>query len=341
MPPKIKVAVIGGGFSNERDISLMTAEQIAAALPADKYDVSLIEITPEKVWLLRDDFKQLEEAGLGSELIALDPKNPALKNSADVVFIALHGKFGEDGRIQAIFDLLEIPYTGSGVLASALGMNKAKCQEVLKHYELNIPKFLILANQPDIDELDKIISETLRYPAVIKPNESGSSVGVNIVKDKEQLATAVTAAFIEDKNVMIQEYISGRELSCPVMGNSADNELLALPVAEIVVNGEEFYDYQAKYFSASTEHLCPAPLSEELTQEVQKQAKIAHLALGCDGLSRSDFILHDDKLYFLEINTIPGQTPASISPHAAKAAGIGFEEFIERQIELALKKAKS
>jgi len=338
MSPKIKVAVIGGGFSNERDISIMTAEQIAAALPADKYDVSLIEITPEKVWLLRDDFKQLSDSVGSTELVALDPKNPALKNSADVIFIALHGKFGEDGRIQAIFDLLEIPYTGSGVLASALGMNKAKCQEVLKHYQLNIPKYLVLTNEPNIEELDIIISETLKYPAVVKPNESGSSVGVSIVKNKEQLTAAVIAAFAEDKNVMIQEYISGRELSCPVMGNSADNELLALPVAEIVVNEQEFYDYQAKYFSTSTEHLCPAPLSEELTKEVQKQSKIAHLALGCDGLSRSDFILHDDKLYFLEINTIPGQTPASISPHAAKAAGISFEEFIEKQIKLALKK---
>jgi D-alanine-D-alanine ligase len=221
-------------------------------------------------------------------------------------------------------------------------MNKAKCQEVLKHYQLNIPQYLMLASQPDFDELDKVISETINYPVVIKPNESGSSVGVSIIKDKNGLNEAVTAAFNEDRTVMIQKYIAGRELSCPVMGNSADNELIAFPVAEIVVHEQQFYDYQAKYFSAATEHLCPAPLSKELTAEIQKQSKVAHLALGCDGLTRSDFILRDDnKLYFLEINTIPGQTPASISPHCAKAMGINFTEFIERQLELALRKTKS
>lgn len=337
MNGKIKVAVIGGGFSNERDISLMTAQQIAAALPADKYEVSLIEITPEKSWLLRDDFQQITDAGAGTELLALDPKNPALKNSADVVFIALHGKFGEDGRIQAIFDLLEIPYTGSGVLASALGMNKAKCQEVLKHYQLNIPQYLILTSQPDIDELDNIISETIKYPVVVKPNESGSSVGISIAKNKEQLTAAVAAAFAEDRTVMIQEYISGRELTCAVLGNSADNALEALPPIEIIAHAD-FFDYQTKYFSQSTEEICPAAISEQLTEQIQKQAQVAHLALGCDGLTRSDFILRDNKLYFLEINTIPGQTQASLSPKAAKAAGMSFAEFIEKQLALALKK---
>lgn len=340
MNERIKVAVIGGGYSNERDISLMTAEQIAAALPADKYDVSLIEITPEKVWLLRDDFKQLTAEQTGTELVALDPKDPSLKNSADVVFIALHGKFGEDGRIQAIFDMLEIPYTGSGVLASALGMNKAKCQEILKHYQINIPKFLLLNNLPDLYELDAIINETIKYPAVVKPNESGSSVGISIVKDKEQLEKAIVEAFTHDSKVMIQQFIKGRELTCAVLGNSVDNELQALPPIEIVAHAE-FFDYQAKYFSQDTEEICPAPISRELTVEIQKQAKMAHLALGCDGLSRSDFIMKDDKLYFIEINTIPGQTSASLSPKAAKAAGLSFPEFIEKQIQLALKKAKS
>jgi len=340
MNEKIKVAVIGGGFSNERDISLMTAQQIAAALPADKYDVSLIEITPEKVWLLRDDFKQLSEAGSGAELIALDPQNPTLRNAADVVFIALHGKFGEDGRIQAIFDMLDIPYTGSGVLASALGMNKAKCQEILKHYELNIPPYLLLTKLPDINELDKIINETIKYPAVVKPNESGSSVGISIAKNKEQLDGAVTAAFKEDSSVMIQQYVAGRELTCAVMGNSTDNELEALPPIEIIAHAD-FFDYQTKYFSESTEEICPADISPELTTEIQKQSKVSHLALGCDGLTRSDFILNDGNLYFLEINTIPGQTAASLSPKAARAAGLSFTQFIEKQIGLALKKARS
>lgn len=341
MSQKIRVTIVGGGFSNERKISLLTAQQIAMTLPKEKFDVSLIEITPEKTWLLRNDIKQLETETAGNEIIALDPKNSSLKEGIDVVFIALHGKFGEDGRIQAIFDLLEIPYTGSGVMASALGMNKIKCLEILNSYGILIPKFLAINKKMEsTKELDELIAASFGYPCVIKPNESGSSIGISIVHNKDGLKQALDAAFNEDRIVIAQEFIKGRELACAVLGNSLDTDISALPPVEIIAHGSEFFDYQAKYFSKQTEEICPAPISEEITSQIKDLSIKIHKILGCDGLSRSDFILQNGQLYFLEINTIPGQTQASLSPKAALAAGISFEEFVLRQIDLAIKKFK-
>lgn len=341
---KTKIAIIGGGFSNEREISLLTAAEIAAALPSDKYDVKLVEITPEKNWVLKSGFAATDNAEPTESVSIIKQAELMLHEQlqdTDVVFIALHGKYGEDGRVQAVFDLLGIPYTGSGVLASALAMNKVKCLEILSHYDFKIPKFLaITQSMRDIAELDKLISASFGYPCIIKPNESGSSVGISLVRNSEQLAEAVGCAFGEDDIIIAQEYINGRELTCAVMGNCHD-ELMALPPVEIKQHEAEFFDYQTKYFTDSTEEICPAQISVELTEQIKNQAKEAHRILGCDGLTRSDFILRGNDLYFLETNTIPGQTSHSISPKAAKVHGWTFSEFIEQQIALALKNKRS
>jgi D-alanine-D-alanine ligase len=321
MKKKIKVAVLSGGISNERGVSLKTAAQIAKALPKDKYQVSVLDIPKNENKALKVLAKKL------------DPKK------IDVAFIALHGRFGEDGKIQGILDVLKIPYTGSGVLASALGMDKIQCSNILKNVGILIPEFLVLHNLQEMNIQARELEEIIGFPCVVKPNESGSSIGVTIVKDPMKLKRAVQEAFHEDKTVIVQKYIKGRELTCGVLGNNGRTELRALPVIEIIAHDAEFFDYQTKYFSNTVEEICPAKINQKIAQRVQTLSKKIHETLGCDGLTRSDFILSkDNRLYFLEINTIPGQTEASLCPKEARAAGIPFGQFLEMQIELALVK---
>jgi len=318
MSKKINIAIIGGGFSSEREISLKTSRQIAAVLPTDKYKVSFIDIDKKNNWLKK------------------------ITKKIDVAFIALHGKFGEDGKIQAILDSFQIPYTGSGVLASALGMNKIKCLEFIKKRGINVPSSVVLRKREDIKNglLNECIRKNIKYPCVVKPNESGSSVGIAIVGNPAELKKAVNKAFKEDAAVIIEEYIRGRELTCGVLGNTGKTSLLVLPLVEIIVHGSNFFDYKEKYFSKTVEEICPAKIDKKTTDEVKKIAKLIHEALGCDGLTRSDFILSEknNKIYFLEINTIPGQTAASLCPKEASALGWTFQEFVEKQIKLALVK---
>jgi D-alanine-D-alanine ligase len=321
MQNKIKIAVLAGGISNEREVSLKTAAQIAKALPKDKYQVSVLEI-------LKDEKKVL---GVLSQKLS--------RQKIDVAFIALHGRFGEDGKIQAILDLLKIPYTGSGVLASSLGMDKVQCSHILENVRILIPKFITLYNSRDIKSAINRIRKEIGYPCVVKPNESGSSIGVTIVKNSQNIKKAIQDAFKEDKTVIVQKYIQGRELTCGVMGNTGRTELKVLPVVEIIAHGAEFFDYQTKYFSNTVEEVCPAKINATLSKKIQELSKKIHATVGCDGLTRSDFILSKGgKLYFLEINTIPGQTEASLCPKEAKAAGIPFGKFLEMQIQLALEK---
>lgn len=308
-----------GGTSNEREVSLWSGGQVISNLSQDLYEVSKIEITTDGKWLLNN-----------KTFLTIFPDRD-LKQRFDVIFIALHGAFGEDGKVQAILDTLQIPYTGSGVLASALGMNKAKTMELLMSHKVRMPRTISLQKDNEMP--------TITFPCVVKPNTAGSSVGVSIVKNKKELNPALHKAFKEDKIALIQEYIEGRELTCAVAGNSSDNNLIALPPIEIVSPGT-FFDYKAKYLSKKTREICPAPIDKKISAELISLSKKVHLALGCDGLTRSDFILSkkNNKLYFLEINTIPGLTEASLCPKAAKAAGMSFPEFLDKQIKLALLK---
>lgn len=318
MGKKINIAIIGGGFSSEREISLKTSRQVAAVLPTDKYKVSFINIGKKNNWLKK------------------------ITKKIDVAFIALHGKFGEDGKIQAILDYFQIPYTGSGVLASALGMNKIKCLEFIKKQGIRVPRSVILGKREaiKIGSLNKCIKKDIGYPCVVKPNESGSSVGIAIVKNSAELKKAIKRAFKEDETLIIEEYIRGRELTCGVLGNTGKTKLSVLPPIEIIIHSSKFFDYKEKYFSKTVEEICPAEIGRETTNEVEKIAKLIHEALGCNGLTRSDFILSEknNKIYFLEINTIPGQTKTSLCPKEAKALGWTFQEFVEKQIKLALVK---
>ncbi len=310
---KLKVTIICGGFSNERDISLKSGMNITNVLSPDKYEVSMLELGDDREWHKNND--QFN------------------KQSVDIAFIALHGKYGEDGTVQSILDNLNIPYTGSNAKVSRLAMDKKATIQEAQSIGVLTPQSIVIEkdNQSKIEEVS--------FPCVVKPNESGSSIGVSIVQSKDQLAAALDSAFKEDERVLIEQYIKGREFTCAVLGNSADSDLLAFPVVEIITHDEEFFDYEAKYNSKTVEEICPAQIDKLASDEIQNLSKKIHEHLGCDGLTRSDFIISDDgSIYFLEINTIPGMTQVSLAPKEAAAVGMSLSEFFEKQIELALQK---
>lgn len=328
---KIRVAVLCGGMSSERDISIQTGRQVADALSTDRYTVSIVSIDAEGRWFLESGTLSSEEKHSTDAL--------SLSKLVDVVFIALHGKFGEDGTVQAILEKVNIPYTGSGVVASALGMNKSKCSEVVKNVSVPVPEFFLAREKDDTRLVLENIENTFGFPCVVKPNASRSSVGISIAHNANDVAMSLKKAWREDEAAIVQQYIPGREFSCGVMGNTEQTEIESLPVVEITPKSSEFFDYGAKYTPNASEEVCPALLPKEVSNSIQRFSILAHTTLGCDGLTRSDFRLDPEgNIFFLEINTIPGQTKTSLCPKEATAAGMTFPEFLEKQILLALRK---
>ncbi len=316
MKKKLQITVLFGGFSNERDISLLSGNQVFKALDREKYSVKKIDVSKTTVLKL-----------------------PTLLKGTDVVFIALHGTFGEDGHIQGILDTLGIPYTGSGLMASALCMDKYRSMSVVESVGLTLPKSLLLScmHLEAFTETEAIIKKYFDYPVFVKPNNSGSSMGAGIAKNKKELEVRLKDAFSHDSSVVVQEVITGRELTCAVVGNSG-GDVFALPPAEIPLK-KGFFDRKVKY-SADTVEICPAELSSKLTNQIQDLAIEAHTALGCAGVTRTDFILKESTFYYLETNTIPGLTEHSLTPKEAKAAGYTFQKYLDLQVELALEKKK-
>lgn len=349
LPPnkKLRVAVICGGISSEREVSLKSGKQVLSHLDTSLYETHLVEIAADGQWLLaaeKNEPLQIDVAqpadqqflSASSQGLSLAPQSRPF----DVAFIALHGAYGEDGRVQALLDLLKIPYTGSGVLASSLCMNKGLTLKLVEGFGVAVPHSFTLYRRSSrsTQEVDARILRELQYPCIIKPNASGSSMGISPVRSSEMLAEALEKAFHEDEVILVQEYIKGRELTCGVLGNaSVGGETTVLPPVEIVLNGE-FFDYDAKYVSTETKEICPALLEESQMTEVKRLAEQIHIGIGCDGLTRTDFILRDETYYFLETNTIPGLTEQSLCPKEAAAAGMTFGEFLGKQIELAREK---
>lgn len=340
MSTKIHIAILAGGMSSEYEVSLRSGKEVVHNLPSEKYSIELVEITKTGKFLLNSQ-RLTDRSGKEETLVVVDQQagitKPDLQNY-DVVFNALHGQFGEDGHIQAFLDVIGVAYTGSGVLASALGMDKEKTNQLVSGAGVKVPKSLLINKESGTDKVIKTIAKRFGFPCVVKPNQSGSSVGISIVKDEKDLQKALRVGFGEDAILQIQEYISGRELTCGVLGNSGQTELEALPLVEIIPD-KEFFDYEAKYHDKATQEICPAEVTGEIVEQVQGVAKQVHELLGCDGLTRSDFILSDSgELYFLEINTSPGMTQASLCPKEALAAGYTFAEFLDRIVELALQR---
>lgn len=307
----MKIGVLYGGTSSEREVSLSSGKGIIEALKKKNHDVTGI------------DFKGTK-----------DCLQKIMNVDVDIFFIGLHGRLGEDGRIQGLLDLLNIPYVGSNVLGSALAMDKMKSKKMFQLNGIRVAKEKVVEKY-SFDEAQ--FSHSLTYPVVVKPNHEGSTIGLTIAQNEAELMTGIKAAFNHDDVVLIEEFISGKEVTIAVMGNKGN--VKALPIVEIVPKNA-YYDYESKYAPGMSEHIVPARLSDEVTKLLQEQAVLAHESLGCDIYSRVDFIVpHDGSLpVVLEVNTLPGMTPTSLYPDAAREIGLSYDEMIEALVELSLKK---
>ncbi|MFH2064769.1 MAG: D-alanine--D-alanine ligase [Pseudomonadota bacterium] len=308
---RLKVALLSGGTSSERDVSLKSGDGVFDALDKNRYQISRFDPKYDLGKLVADAEK------------------------IDIALIILHGPNGEDGTIQGLLDLLNVPYQGTGVLGSALAMNKTASKQLYKHAGLMVPHFTII-NKNEAVNPKEIVGE-IGLPVVIKPVKGGSSIGMSIVRDENDLLAAIQVAFQCDDTVLAEQYISGMEVTGAVLGNQ---EVIPLPVVEIIPNeAYDFFNYSAKYTPGATNEICPARLDERLTQRVQECARIAHKALFCDDYSRTDMIVVGEDIYVLETNTIPGMTPTSLLPLAAKTAGISFGQLLDRLIDLSLERS--
>jgi D-alanine-D-alanine ligase len=320
---KIPLLLILGGSSSERTVSLKTGHQVYKAINKNKYSVDLVDGATES---------RLKKISGSKPYLPYDKFILNCQEKPQLAFIALHGKHGEDGEIQAFLDRQKIRYTFSGVKASKDSMDKEIAKSIYRQHELPVAPDFILSKDDCLNQ--KLIIKTLGLPIVCKPANEGSSYGITIVRDPGQLEKATANAFKFDKKVIIEKYIDGREITVAVLGN---NHPKALPPIEIILKKTDFFDYNAKYKVGASEEICPAKIPKKITQKSQKIAIEAHRALGCRGVSRSDFIFDRDlRIYLLETNTIPGMTPTSLLPKAATAAGYSFEALIQKILDLAL-----
>ena len=357
---KIRVGVLAGGASAERQISLASGLQIAEQLPKDRYEVVMLDplalmahnpaLTDEQRALAQrlstgghapealpdrdrelpaqmQDTMHRASSALASASSALSPTGGGI----DVAFIALHGPWGEDGKIQGVLETFGIPYTGSGVLASALAMDKVMAKSVLAANGIDVPLGVVVTRETD--------RPTIAPPAVVKPVENGSSVGVTMVDDVAGYPAAIAEALRYDRRALVEERITGIELTVGVIG--PDDELQALPVIEIVPK-RAFFDYRAKYDSGASDEICPARVPDPVAKRAQALAVRAHRALGCRAISRLDLIWSPvtDRMVVLEVNTMPGMTANSLVPKAARVAGISFPDLVERLVGWALAAAE-
>lgn len=312
----VNVAVIYGGKSKEREVSLKSGRGISDALKRKGCNVVEIDYTSK-------DFISL------------------LNNGIDVVYIALHGRYGEDGRIQGLLDMLEIPYVGSGVLASALAMNKAKSKRIFEYYGIRIAKDVIVRLEDDLWLVTANINTKFTYPLVVKPNQEGSTIGLSIVNDKEELEQAIKNALTFDNEILIEEYIDGMEVTVAIL--EADEKIEALPIIEIIPNKNKYYDYESKYAPGGSDHIIPARIDSKTEKVVKEWAVNAHKLLGCETFSRVDFIIPRDGTdpVILEVNTLPGMTETSLYPDAARSVGISYEDIVYKFVTESLKKQKN
>ncbi len=344
----MKIVVLCGGLSVERDVSLSSGSLICGALRARGHQAVLVDMyfglepVPDSLESLFEALPPLAEVRVPeqapdlNEVHAARPwKSPSLIGRgvlelcqlADVVFLGLHGACGEDGRIQAALDLLGVPYTGSGHLASALAMDKALTKSLAAAAGLRTPESRVV--EYDAADIARLSGE-FRLPCVVKPVDSGSSVGVSIPETKDEMARALEENLSLGR-VLVEDYIRGREIDVAVL------EDRALPPIEIIPR-EGFYDYRSKYQAGATEEICPAPVDDATDARLREAALKAHRCLGLKDYSRADFMLDEaGEIWFLEINTLPGMTPTSLLPQEAAAAGVDYESLCQRLVELAMK----
>jgi len=353
MNKKIRVGLIFGGKSAEHEVSLLSAKNILDAIDNHKYEVWLIGIEKTGKWylleepdfLLNESDPKLIKLNIGKErevvfvpqgegeLVSL--MNEKFKLKLDVVFPILHGPFGEDGTMQGLFKLINVPYVGAGVLGSAIGMDKDVMKRLLRDAGIPIATFLVFKKGERIDF--GLVRRELGLPVFIKSSNLGSSVGISKVNNKREFERAVNNAFLYDTKILIEELIKGREIECSVLGNQSPR---ASVPGEIILNHDEFYSYEAKYVDEKGVSLMiPADISSEEAGKVQDLAIKAFKVLECEEMGRVDFFLKDDgELIVIEINTIPGFTKNSMYPRLWEASGIKYHELIDQLIGLAIER---
>lgn len=316
--PKLHVAIISGGISAEREVSLRSGAEIKRHLDPNKYEVTDYDPATDILRLVKD----------------------AMDGKIDIAFIILHGRGGEDGTIQGLLELLKIPYTGSGVFASSAAMDKTKSKQLYRQAGMAVAKDAIINKDNSVDEIEVAVAG-LTYPLFIKPNKEGSSFGAGIARTKDQVVEAIKRALEFDDTVLAEEYIDGTEITGAVLGNKKAE---ALPLIEIVPAAHnEFFNYEAKY-DGSTKEICPARVNEEIAKRARDIACKAHGLLGCRGFSRTDMIIPrdperyggKDTIIVIETNTLPGMTSESLFPKAAKEHGLDFPALLDVLIKLAL-----
>lgn len=325
---KIHVAVLMGGVSSEHDVSLRSGAKVVEALDPRHYRVSPITIRKDGTWIC--DGRALDVC----EGLAF------LKNErVDCAFLALHGPFGEDGRIQGTLDLLGIPYIGSGCGASAIAMDKVRTKALAEHAGISVAPQRVIRRpewRADPAAWTSRVADELGFPCVVKDPCQGSSLHMAIPAGADAFRDAMNQLFGHTAWLMIERYLEGRELTCGVLDVEPGKPAVALPVTEIRPVTAAFFDYVAKYTPGATQEITPAPISESATRKVQAMAVRVHEAVGCRGLSRSDMILVGDEPIFIEINTIPGMTETSLYPQAAAGYGLSFSELVHRLVQRAL-----
>lgn len=348
---KLKLGVIFGGMSTENEVSCISGVSVIKNLNKDKYDIFPIYIDKNGKWFEIQNLEENEKLGEG-----LKDKNPidnimGFLKTLDVVFPVLHGLYGEDGTIQGVFELLQIPYVGCGVLASSVGMDKVYTKVIFDKAKINQTKYVYIRKYNDnyiyidrefnekilkIEEVSSMTMEKLKFPMFVKPSNSGSSVGISKVDTKEELEKAINEASKFDKKILIEEGINGREVECAVLGNE---DVISSSVGEIKA-ADEFYSYDAKYNNQESKTLIPADISEEKSEEIRKLAIKAFKAIDGKGLSRVDFFIENgtETVYINEINTLPGFTSISMYPKLFDHVGIGYTELLDKLVELALER---
>lgn len=317
----IRVGVLRGGISSEHEVSLKTGESVLNNMPK-KYSVKDIFINKEGDWHL--DGKHVY--------------HERVFRNIDIVFNALHGEYGEDGKVQRLLEAHGIPYTGSSVMSSSVGMNKILARQMFKKAGLKIPRGIELFSREGLLNAAEKIFRDIAPPWVIKYPSGGSSVGVFIARAFDDLTNALRSGFSMGNRILAEEYISGREATCGIIDDFRNEKYYALPVIEIIPPSRSgFFSYDAKY-GGETKELCPSNFDLSVKKEIEAMAKLAHTSIWARHYSRSDFIVSKKGIYILEINTLPGLTEESLVPKALAAVGSSYKEFLDHLIKLALKK---
>jgi D-alanine-D-alanine ligase len=330
---KLKIAVICGGNSSEREVSLLCGQNVFNNLDKEKYNVYHLEVSQNLAWFDKTRNHKLDLYSTQNGV------NPKVNELYDLAFLAMPGTFGEDGQLQSLLEIIGLKYTHSNRLVSALAMDKIFTSQLAESVGLKIPQTIIFNSNDSIELTSSAIQKQLKFPIILKPNEGGSSIYAFKLNNARELEDKLrfNRENLSNQNILAQEFVVGREITCPVLGNSKSiKPLKALPVGEILIESE-FFDYQAKYCDEKTREVFPAQVDPRIAQEVQRQSVLIHEKLGCNGLTRSDFILTTEhQIYYLETNTNPGMATQSLCPKAGALEFGSVANFLDQIIELAI-----